>query len=51
VKVTLCPAFNVTGRAAPVRVNPVPVAVACEIVTADPPEFVRVSFSDFVLPT
>ena len=47
----LCPAFNVTGRTEPLRLNPLPLAVAAEMVRAVPPEFVRVSESDFELPT
>lgn len=43
VKVVLCPAVNVTGAVIPVRLNPVPVIAACEIVTLVPPIFVTVS--------
>ena len=46
----LCPAFSVTGTLNPLKVNPVPLAVAAEMVRAVPPEFVSVSESDFELP-
>jgi hypothetical protein len=42
---------NVTGRASPMIEKPVPVAVACEIVTFDPPVFVNVSERIELLPT
>jgi hypothetical protein len=42
VKLTLCPACNVAGRLRPVMANTEPLAVACEIVTAAEPPFVRV---------
>lgn len=51
VKVTLCPGFSVTGSVSPVKENPVPETFACEIVTGDPPEFVKVSYRLAVLPT
>jgi len=38
----LWPAFNVKGSVSPLKPNPVPLAVAAEIVTLDPPEFVSV---------
>ena len=47
----LCPAFNVTGTVEPLRLNPLPLAVAAEMVRAVPPEFVSVSERDFALPT
>ena len=47
----LCPAFNVTGTVEPLRLNPLPRAVAAEMVRAVPPEFVSVSERDFELPT
>ena len=43
----LCPAFSVTGTVMPFKLNPLPPAVAAEMVTAVPPEFVRVPESDF----
>ena len=50
VNVVLCPAFNVIGTASPLRLKPLPVAVAAEMVRADPPELVSVPESDFELP-
>jgi hypothetical protein len=41
----LAPAARVNGTVMPLRLNPVPVAVACETVTLDPPVFVTVSDS------
>ena len=46
----LCPAFKVTGTVKPLRLYPLPLAVAAEMVTAVPPEFVSVPESDFELP-
>jgi len=43
----LWPAFNVNGKVSPLKLNPVPLAVAAEIVRLDPPEFVRDPVSDF----
>ncbi len=43
-KVSCCPAVNVTGVPAPVRLNPVPLSAICEIVTLEFPEFVTVTF-------
>lgn len=40
LKVALPPAFRVSGNVGPVKVKPLPVMVALEIVTASPPEFV-----------
>jgi hypothetical protein len=51
VKVVFCPAFNVTGKVKPLRLNPLPLAVAAEMVRAVPPEFVSVPESDFEVPT
>lgn len=42
VNVALLPTFNVSGRATPPIVKPVPDTPSCEIVTADAPEFVIV---------
>ena len=39
----LAPAAKVNGTVTPLRLNPVPVAVACEIVTLEPPLLVTVS--------
>src|SRR5260370_42403157 len=47
VNEVLWPAFNVKGKVSPLRLNPVPLAVAAEIVRLDPPEFVRDPVSDF----
>jgi hypothetical protein len=47
----LCPAFNVIGRVQPLRLNPLPLAAAAEMVRAVPPELVSVSERDFELPT
>jgi len=46
----LCPAFKVTGTLRPLRLNPLPLAVAAEMVRVVPPEFVSVPESDFELP-
>lgn len=50
LKLILCPAFSVAGKVRPFVLNPEPVAVAAEIVTAAPPELVRVSVSEALLP-
>jgi hypothetical protein len=47
----LWPALNVKGNASPFRLNPVPLAVAAEIVRLDPPELVSVSDKLVLLPT
>jgi len=47
----LWPAFSVKGNVSPLKLNPVPLAVAAEIVRLVPPEFVRVPVSDFEVPT
>ncbi len=47
----LWPAVNVKGKDSPLKLNPVPLAVAAEIVRLDPPVLVRVSVSDFDVPT
>ena len=46
LNVVLCPAARVAGRFGPVKLNPVPVAAAAEIVTVTPPIFVIVTGSD-----
>lgn len=43
VNVTLCFAESVIGRLSPLTEKPVPLTVASEIVTADPPVLVNVS--------
>jgi hypothetical protein len=45
------PAFKVTGRAIPLKLNPVPLAAAPEIVTVVPPVLVSVSDKLELLPT
>jgi hypothetical protein len=50
VNEVLWPAVNVKGKDRPFRLNPLPVAVAAEIVRLDPPELVRVPASDFEVP-
>jgi hypothetical protein len=47
----LWPAVNVKGKASPLRLNPVPLAVAAEIVRLDPPVLVSVSDKLVLLPT
>ena len=47
----LAPAARVNGTEMPLRLNPVPVAVACEMVTLDPPLLVTVSDSVWFDPT
>jgi hypothetical protein len=47
----LWPAVNVKGKDRPLKLNPVPLAVAAEIVRRDPPELVRVSDKLVLLPT
>lgn len=51
LKVTLCPLFRLKGRLKPLKLNPAPVTVACEIVTVDLPELVNVSYRVWLLPT
>ena len=43
----LWPAVNVKGKDRPLKLNPVPLAVAAEIVRLEPPVLVRVSLNDF----
>ncbi len=47
VKEVLWPAVNVKGKDRPLRLNPLPLALAAEIVRFDPPVLVRVSLNDF----
>ena len=51
LKVTLAPGLSVRGTFSPLMLNPVPVAVACEMVTLDPPVFVSESVKVRLLPT
>jgi hypothetical protein len=51
VKEVLWPAFNVKGKASPLKLKPLPVAVAAEIVRLDPPVLVKVSDKLPLLPT
>ena len=51
LKVTLAPGLSVRGTVSPVMLNPVPVAVACEMVTLDPPVLVSESVKVRLLPT
>ena len=47
----LWPAFSVKGNASPLKLNPVPLALAAEIVRLDPPLLVSVSDKLVLLPT
>ena len=47
----LWPAVRVKGNASPLRLKPVPLAAAAEIVRLVPPLLVRVFVSDFEVPT
>lgn len=51
LKVVLWLAFRVAGRLSPLMEKPAPLAVAADIVTADPPVFVKVSDLLLVVPT
>jgi hypothetical protein len=51
LKLALWPAFKLNGRLIPFTLNPLPLAVAAEIVTAVPPLFVTVSDKLWLLPT
>jgi hypothetical protein len=51
VNEVLWPAVNVKGRDKPLKLNPVPPAVAAEIVRLVPPVFVRVPDKLVLLPT
>jgi len=50
LKPILWPPVSVVGKVKPPTLNPEPVAPAAEIVTLVPPEFVRVSVRDRLLP-
>jgi len=47
----LWPAPNVKGRLSPLRLKPLPLALAAEIVKLVPPELVNVSVSDLEVPS
>jgi hypothetical protein len=47
----LWPAVNVTGKVSPLKLNPLPLAGAAEIVRLDPPVLVSVSDKLVLLPT
>jgi hypothetical protein len=47
----LWPAFSVKGKVSPLRLNPLPLAAAAEMVRLDPPELVSVSDKLLLLPT
>ena len=50
LKLTLWPAVSVVGKVKPLTLNPEPVVLAAEIVTLVPPELVRVSVREVLLP-
>src|ERR1035437_8801351 len=50
VNEVLWPAFSVKGNVSPLKLNPVPLAVAAEIVRLVPPELVKVPVNDFEVP-
>jgi hypothetical protein len=47
----LWPAVNVTGKDRPLKLNPVPLALAAEMVRLVPPLLVSVPESDFEVPS
>ena len=49
--VMLCPVDSVSGETNPLKLNPAPLALTCEIVTLEPPEFVSDSYCGWLLPT
>ncbi len=51
VKDLLWPAVSVKGKDSPLKLNPVPLAVAAEIVRLNPPVLVSVSDKLVLLPT
>ena len=51
LKVALCPAPTVAGRFGPVKLKPLPVADALEMVTVEPPLLVTDTVTDLLLPT
>jgi len=46
LKVVLCDGSNASGVVMPLRENPVPLILACETLTLEPPVFVRVTVAD-----
>ena len=51
LNVALCPAATVAGRFGPLKLKPLPVAVALEMVTVEPPLLLTVTATDLFLPT
>ena len=51
LKGTLAPGLSTSGTLSPLMLNPAPVAVACEIVTLDPPVLVSESVKVKLRPT
>jgi hypothetical protein len=51
VNVTLCPLFKVIGRLSPLRLNPVPLTLVCEIVNVELPVLLKVSYFVCLRPT
>ncbi len=51
LNIVLCPGVKVSGAASPLMLKPAPLTLACEIVTLDPPEFVKLADCDWLLPT
>jgi hypothetical protein len=51
VRPVLCPAASVAGTDRPLKLNPVPLTWACEIVTLLPPVLVRVDDTGWLVPT
>src|ERR1022692_329281 len=51
LKGTLAPGLSTNGTLSPLMLNPAPVAVACEIVTLDPPVFMSEFAKVTLLPT
>ena len=49
--VMLCPDDRVCRATNPLKLNPVPLAATCEIVTLEPPELVNDSYCVWLLPT
>jgi hypothetical protein len=50
LKVVVCPAASTTGKLGPVKLNPLPVAAAAEIVTVEPPLLVTTTATVLLLP-
>src|SRR5215470_9831909 len=50
LKVAVCDGFRVKGSVRPLKLKPVPVALACETVRAEPPVLLRVMFWLWVVP-